>query len=110
MTDDQLAKTPFKIFHIPTVLGGVVPTYNIPGVSGELKFTGDVLADIFLGKITKWSDPRLAKANPGVKFPDTDIIVVHRSDPSGTTYIWTDYLSKVSPDWASKAKRGTAVN
>lgn len=110
MNDDQLAKTPFKVFHIPTVLGGVVPTYNIPGVSGELKFTGDVLADIYLGKITKWSDPRLAKANPGVKFPDTDIIVVHRSDPSGTTYIWTDYLSKVSPDWANGPKKSTAIN
>jgi len=110
MTDDQLAKTPFKIFHIPTVLGADVPTYNIPGVSGELKFTPDVLADIFLGKITKWNDSRLAKANPGVKFPDTDIIVVHRSDNSGTTYIWTDYLTKVSPEWAEKVKRGTAVN
>jgi phosphate transport system substrate-binding protein len=110
MNDDQLAKTPFKVFHIPTVLGADVPAYNIPGVTAELKFTGDVLADIFLGKITKWNDPRLAKANPGVKFPDSDIIVVHRSDPSGTTYIWTDYLSKVSPEWATKVKKGTAVN
>ncbi len=110
MNDDQLAKTPFKVFHIPTVLGADVPAYNIPGVTTELKFTPDVLADIFLGKITKWNDSRLAKANPGVKFPDADIIVVHRSDPSGTTYIWTDYLTKVSPEWASKVKRGTAVN
>jgi phosphate transport system substrate-binding protein len=110
MNDDQLAKTPFKVFHIPTVLGADVPAYNIPGVTAELKFTPDVLADIFLGKITKWNDPRLAKANPGVKFPDTDIIVVHRSDPSGTTYIWTDYLTKVSPEWAEKVKKGTAVN
>jgi phosphate transport system substrate-binding protein len=110
MNDDQLAKTPFKVFHIPTVLGADVPAYNLPGVTAELKFTPDVLADIFLGKITKWNDPRLAKANPGIKFPDTDIIVVHRSDPSGTTYIWTDYLSKVSPDWATKVKKGTAVN
>ncbi|HEY6307301.1 MAG TPA: phosphate ABC transporter substrate-binding protein PstS [Candidatus Angelobacter sp.] len=110
MTDDQLAKTTFKVFHIPTVLGADVPAYNIPGVTAELKFTGDVLADIFLGKITKWNDPRIAKANPGVKFPDADIIVVHRSDPSGTTYIWTDYLSKVSPAWASGPKKGTAVN
>ena len=110
MTDEQLAATPFKVFHIPTVLGADVPAYNIPGVTAELKFTPDVLADIFLGKITKWNDPRLAKANPGVKFPDADIIVVHRSDPSGTTYIWTDYLSKVSPEWATKVKKGTAVN
>jgi phosphate transport system substrate-binding protein len=110
MTDEQLAATPFKVFHIPTVLGADVPAYNIPGVTAELKFTPDVLADIFLGKITKWNDPRLAKANPGVKFPDADIIVVHRSDPSGTTYIWTDYLTKVSPEWATKVKRGTAVN
>ena len=110
MNDDQLAKTPFKVFHIPTVLGADVPAYNIPSVTAELKFTPDVLADIFMGKIKKWNDPQLAKANPGVKFPDADIIVVHRSDPSGTTYIWTDYLSKVSPEWASTVKRGTAVN
>jgi phosphate transport system substrate-binding protein len=110
MTDQQLADTPFKLFHIPTVLGGVVPTYNIPGVTVELKFTGDVLADIFLGKIKKWNDPRLAKENPGVKFPDADIVVVHRSDPSGTSYIWTDFLSKVSQDWANGPKKGTAVN
>jgi phosphate transport system substrate-binding protein len=110
MNDEQLAKTPFKVFHIPTVLGAAVPSYNVPGVSNDLKFTPDVLADIFMGKITKWNDPRLAKANPGVKFPDADIIVVHRSDNSGTTYIWTDYLTKVSPEWANTVKRGTAVN
>jgi phosphate transport system substrate-binding protein len=110
MNDDQMAKTPFKVFHIPTVLGADVPAYNIAGVTEELKFTGDVLADIFLGKISKWNDPRLAKANPGVKLPDSDIIVVHRSDPSGTTYIWTDYLSKVSPAWANGPKKGTAIN
>ena len=110
MTDEQLSKTPFKVFHIPTVLGAAVPTYNVPGAGSDLKFTPDVLADIFLGKITKWNDPRLAKANPGVKFPDTDIIVVHRSEASGTTYIWTDYLTKVSPEWAEKVKRGAAVN
>ena len=110
MTDQQLADTPFKLYHIPTVLGGVVPTYNIPGVNAELKFTGDVLADIFLGKIKKWNDPRLAKDNPGVKFPDADIVVVHRSDPSGTSYIWTDFLSKVSQDWANGPKKGTAIN
>ena len=110
MSDEQLSKTPFKVFHIPTVLGAAVPTYNIPGVSAELKFSPDVLADIFLGKITKWNDARLAKANPDVKLPDADIIVVHRSDGSGTTYIWTDYLSKVSPEWAEKVKKGTSVN
>ena len=110
MNDEQLAQTPFKVFHIPTVLGSVVLTYNIPGVTAELKFTPDVVADIFLGNIKKWNDPRLAKANAGVKFPDLDIIVVHRSDGSGTTYIFTDYLSKVNPEWASKVKKGTAVN
>jgi phosphate transport system substrate-binding protein len=110
MTDEQLAKVSGKVFHIPTVLGGVVPTYNVNGVSGELKFTGDVLADIFLGNIKKWNDPKLAKANPGVKFPDEDIIVVHRSEGSGTTYIFTDYLSKVSPAWKDKVGKGTSVN
>jgi phosphate transport system substrate-binding protein len=110
MTDQQIAATPFKVFHIPTVLGAVVPTYNIPGVNAELKFTPDVLADIFLGKINKWNDSRLAKANPGIKFPDADIIVVHRSDGSGTTYIFTDYLSKVSPEWKSRVGHATSVN
>lgn len=110
MTDQQLSETPFKVFHIPTVLGSVVPTYNIPGVNAELKFAPDVLADIYLGKIKKWNDPRLAKDNPGMKFPDEDIIVVHRSDGSGTTYIFTDYLSKVSREWAEKVKKGTSVN
>lgn len=110
MTDDQLSKVSGKVFHIPTVLGADVPTYNIPGVNSELKFTGQVLADIFLGKITKWNDPALAKDNPGVKFPDSDIVVVHRSDGSGTTYIFTDFLSKVSPEWKSKVGKGTSVN
>ncbi|MGZ4865739.1 MAG: phosphate ABC transporter substrate-binding protein PstS [Candidatus Angelobacter sp.] len=110
MTDEQLAQTPGKVFHIPTVLGADVPMYNIPGVTGELKFTPDVLADLFLGKIKKWNDPRLAKANPGVKFPDTDIVIVHRSDGSGTTYIFTDFLSKVSPEWKDKVGKGTSVN
>ena len=110
MTDEQLAKVSGKVFHIPTVLGGVVPTYNVNGVSGELKFTGDVLADIYLGNIKKWNDARLAKANPGVKFPDEDIVVVHRSEGSGTTYIFTDYLSKVSPAWKDKVGKGTSVN
>ncbi len=110
MTDEQLAQTPGKVFHIPTVLGADVPTYNLPGVTTELKFTPDVLADLFLGKIKKWNDPRLAKANPGVKFPDEDIVIVHRSDGSGTTYIWTDYLSKVSQEWKDKVGKGTSVN
>jgi phosphate transport system substrate-binding protein len=110
MDDKQLSETPFKLLHIPTVLGADVPMYNIPGVNAELKFSGDVLADIFLGKITKWNDPRLAKANPGVKFPDMDVIVVHRTDGSGTTYIWVDYLCKVSAEWKSKVGKGTSVN
>jgi phosphate transport system substrate-binding protein len=110
MTDEQLAQTPGKVFHIPTVLGAVVPTYNISGVTGELKFTADVLADIFLGNIKKWNDARIAKANPGVKFPDAEIVVVHRSDGSGTTYIFTDYLSKVSSTWKDKVGKGTSVN
>jgi phosphate transport system substrate-binding protein len=110
MSDEQLAQTPQKVFHIPTVLGGVVPTYNIEGVTSDLKFSGDVLADIYLGNIKKWNDPRLAKDNPGVKFPDEEIAVVHRSDGSGTTYIFTDFLSKVSPAWKDKVGRSTSVN
>ncbi len=110
MTDEQLAQTPGKVFHIPTVLGAVVPTYNIQGVTGELKFSGDVLADIYLGNIKKWNDSRLAKDNPGVKFPDEDIVVVHRTDGSGTTYIFTDFLSKVSTAWKDKVGRSTSVN
>jgi len=113
MTDEQLSeaksKTSLTILHIPTVLGAAVPAYNISGVTQELKFTPAVLADIFLGKITKWNDPALAKANPGVKFPDQQIVVAHRSDGSGTTYIWTDYLSKVSPEWEKKVGRNTSV-
>jgi phosphate transport system substrate-binding protein len=109
MTDEQLAATPFKVFHLPTVLGAVVPAYNIPGVKGDLKFAPDVLADIFLGKITNWNDARLAKDNPGVKLPNKEIVVVHRADGSGTTYIWTDYLTKVSNDWKNGPNKGTAV-
>ena len=110
MTDEQLSATPFKVLHIPTVLGAVVPAYNLPSVKTELKFTPEVLAGIFLGHITKWNDPNLAKTNPGVKFPDTDIIVVHRSEGSGTTYIWTDYLSKISDEWKTKAGKNASVN
>jgi len=109
MTDEQLKAAPAELFHIPTVLGSVVATYNLPG-SPKLKFTGDVLAEIFLGKITKWNDPKITALNPGVSLPDESIIVVHRSDGSGTTYIWVDYLSKISPDWEKKVGRGTSVN
>ncbi|WP_446742779.1 phosphate ABC transporter substrate-binding protein PstS [Silvibacterium acidisoli] len=109
MSDAQLAESKVKLVHIPTVLGAVVPIYNLPGVSAELKFSPDVLADIYLGKLTNWSDPRIAKDNPGVKLPDTKINVVHRSDGSGTTYIFTDYLSKVSADWKNSVGKNTAV-
>ena len=109
MTDEQLAQAKVKILHIPTVLGAVVPAYNVPGVKEEVKFTPDVLADIFLGKISNWNDPRLAKANPEIRFPNQDMVVAHRSDGSGTTYIFTDYLSKVSSDWQSQVGKGTSV-
>jgi len=109
MTDAQLKQAPAELLHIPTVLGSVAATYNLPG-NPKLKFTPDILADIFLGKITKWNDPRIASANAGVSLPDQAIIVVHRSDGSGTTYIWVDYLSKVSPEWETKIGRGTSVN
>ena len=109
MTDEQLAASKVKLIHIPTVLGADVPAFNVPGVT-DLKFSPDVLADIFLGKITNWNDPRIAKDNPGVNLPDQKIIVVHRSDGSGTTFIWTDYLSKVSKEWADGPGKGTAVN
>lgn len=109
MTDEQIAATPFKVFHLPTVLGSVVPAYNIPGVRAELKFAPDVLADIYLGKITNWNDARIAKENPNVKFPNKEIVVVHRSDGSGTTYILTDYLSKISPEWKDKVGKSSSV-
>jgi len=110
MTDEQISKLKVKPLHFPSVLGGVVPTYNIAGITQDLKFTAETLSGIFLGAITKWNDPRLAKDNPGVKFPNADIQVVHRSDGSGTTFVWTDYLSKVSPDWKSKVGANTSVN
>ena len=110
MTDDQLLAAPGKILHFPTVLGAVVPVYNIPNVRAELKFSGQVLADIFLGKITKWNDPAIAKLNGGVNLPGSDITVVHRSDGSGTSYIWVDYLAKVSTEWKSKVGVNTSVN
>jgi phosphate transport system substrate-binding protein len=114
MNEEQLADFQKKrgsgVLHLPTVLGAVVATYNVPGVNAGLNFTPEALAGIFLGKITKWNDPELKKANPGVNLPDADIVVVHRSDGSGTTYCWTDYLSKVSPEWKSKVGTGTSVN
>src|ERR1700693_2023710 len=114
MNDEQLKafqdKHGFGILHFPTVLGAAVPTYNIPGVTATLNFTGEALAGIFMGKITKWDDPEITKANPGVKLPSNNIVVVHRSDNSGTTYIWTDYLSKVSKEWETKVGRKTSVN
>lgn len=109
MTDEQLAQAKTKILHIPTVLGAVVPAYNVPGVSTELKFTPEALAGIFLGKITTWNDPAIAKANPGVNLPSQPIIVIHRSDGSGTTYIFTDYLAKVSSEWQNGPGKGTSV-
>jgi phosphate transport system substrate-binding protein len=113
MKDEQLSA--FKqqrgssVIHFPTVLGAVVPAYNIPGFKGELKFTPDVIAGIYLGKVTSWNDPAIAKVNPGVSLPNAPIVVVHRSDGSGTTYIWTDYLSKVSSEWAGGPGKGTSV-
>jgi phosphate transport system substrate-binding protein len=110
MTDEQLHQAKVPVLHFPTVLGAVVATYNIEGVNQELNFTGQVLADIFMGKITKWNDPALASINKSVKLPDTDIVVVHRSDGSGTSFVWTDYLSKVSPEWETKVGRNASVN
>ncbi len=113
MTDKELAEAQQKrgtILHFPTALGADVPSYNIPGVSAELKFTPQALAGIYLGHITKWNDPAIQSANPGVKLPGANIVVIHRSDGSGTTYCWVDYLSKVNPEWKSKVGVGTSVN
>jgi phosphate transport system substrate-binding protein len=110
MTDEQLKQVKGTLFHIPTVLGAVVPAYRISGVNEEIKFTPDVLAGIFLGQISNWNDKALAKVNPNIKFPDKPIVVVHRSDGSGTSYIFTDYLSKVSPEWKSRVGRNTSVS
>src|SRR5215467_7143261 len=114
MNDEQMKAYQDKhgspILHFPTVLGAAVPTYNIPGVSQTLNFTPEALAGIFLGRVTKWNDPLIAGANKGVNLPAKDIVVVHRSDGSGTTYIWTDYLSKVSDDWKNKVGKGTSIN
>ena len=114
MNDEQMKAYQDKhgspILHFPTVLGAAVPTYNIPGVSATLNFTPEALAGIFLGRVTKWNDPLIGGANKGVNLPNKDIVVVHRSDGSGTTYIWTDYLSKVSEDWKNKVGKGTSIN
>ena len=108
MTDDQMNQAKVKVMHVPTVLGAVVPIYNLPGIR-TLNFSGDVIADIYLGKISKWNDSRIAKDNPGVSLPDKSILPVYRSDGSGTTYIFTDYLSKVSPEWMGKVGKATSV-
>jgi phosphate transport system substrate-binding protein len=108
MKDEQIAALKVKALHFPTVLGGVVPTFNLPGVA-ELKFSSEMIAGIFLGKITKWNDPKIAKANPGVKLPATDVIVVHRADGSGTTFVFTDYLSKISPEWKAGPGANTSI-
>jgi phosphate transport system substrate-binding protein len=109
MTDKQLQDAKGKILNIPTVLGADVPAYNLPGVSGEVKFTPEVLAGIFMGKISRWNDKAITSVNPDITFPDKEIIVVHRSDGSGTTFIWTDYLSKVSPEWKGSVGADTSV-
>ena len=109
MTDEQLAGAKVKVVALPTVLGAVVPVYNVPGVNKDLNFSGDVIADIYLGKISKWNDPRIAKDNPGINFPDKPILPVYRSEGSGTSFIFTDFLSKVSPDFKSKVGAGAAV-
>ena len=110
MTDEQLKSAPGPIVHLPMVLGAVVPVYNVPAVDAELKFTGALLADMYLGKVKKWNDPAIAKLNPGIKLPATDITIVHRSDGSGTTYIFVDYLSKVSDEFKTKVGVNTSVN
>jgi len=110
LTDEQLKAAPGHLMHFPTVMGAVVLTYNIAGVSAALKFTPEAIAGLYLGKITKWNDRALTAPNPGIPLPDQDIVVAHRADGSGTTYIFTDYLSKVSPEWAKKVGTGTSVN
>jgi phosphate transport system substrate-binding protein len=110
MTPEQMQAAPGKIIHLPTVLGAVVPVYNLASVKTDLQFSGPLLADIFLGRITKWNDPAVAKLNPGVSLPGDDIIVVHRSDGSGTTYIWVDFLSKTSPEFKKRVGVSTSVN
>ena len=111
MTDEQIAAVNGNVIHIPTVIGAVVVTYNLPGLAGtKLKLDSKTIVDIYLGRLAKWDDQRLAHLNPGVKFPNRDIIVVHRSDGSGTTYVFVDYLSKVSPEWKKQVGMATSVN
>jgi phosphate transport system substrate-binding protein len=110
MTNDQIFAAGSPVLHLPTVLGGVVPVYEVPGVNVDLRFTGPLLANIFLGKITRWNDAAIRNVNPGVELPNTDITIVHRSDGSGTSYIWCDYLAKVSPDWKKTVGVATSVN
>lgn len=110
MSDEQIAQAGGRVLHIPMVAGAVVPVYNVAGVAQGLNFTPDLLADIFLGKVTKWNDPRLVRVNPNTALPSADIVVVHRSDGSGTTAIWVNYLSKVSAEWKTKVGEGTSVN
>ena len=110
MTDEQLSQAKTRVLHFPTVLGADVAIYNIPGVTEELNFTPEALAGIFFGKIKKWNDPEIKNANANVNLPDNDIVVVHRSDGSGTTYVWVDYLSKISPEWKSKVGVNTSIN
>jgi len=109
MNDEQLSRQKTRVLHFPTVLGAVVPTYNLPGVSQELNFTSEAIAGVFLGTVTKWNDAAIAQANPGVTLPASDIVVVHRSVGSGTKFIWTDYLSKTSPEWKSRVGSGASV-
>jgi phosphate transport system substrate-binding protein len=110
MTDEEIAKVNGNVLHIPTVMGGVVPTYNVPGLAEPIRFTQEALAGIYLGTITRWNDVRLRSANPGITLPDQAIVVVHRSDGSGTTYIWVDYLSTISQEWSTRVGRGRSVN
>lgn len=110
MTDEQIRQAPGELLHLPTVLGGVVAVYNLPGLAASINLSQDALAGIFLGRVTKWNDPAIASSNPGAALPPNPIVVVHRSDGSGTTFIWTDFLSKASPEWTAKVGTGTAVN
>jgi phosphate transport system substrate-binding protein len=110
MKDEQLQAAPGRILHFPTVLGAVVPIYNLPGAAAELRFTGPLLADIVLGKVTRWNDPAIARHNPGVSLPDTNLTFVHRSDGSGTTFVWADYLAKVSPEFAGRVGADASLN
>ena len=109
MNDEQLKQSPMPVLHFPSVMGAVVLAYNLPEVKQKIRLSGPVIADIFLGNITKWSDPKIAALNPGVKLPDNSIVTCHRSDGSGTSYIFTDYLSKVSPGWAKEVGKGTSL-